>query len=139
MAYSTLLNLITRFGETEILQLTDRDNIEEIDDNVINAAINRASSRIDVACRGRYGLPLNPVDPLIIDIECDLARYYLYEDHATEAVEKRKDMALNDLKLIANGSLTLSATAAAAGASSTGMPEFETGDRIFTRRSMDGF
>ena len=138
MPYCTQQDLVDRFGEDELIQLTDRNDVGTIDSTMVDAAISRAGNRIDLACRNRYALPLDPVDEVIVGIACDLARFRLYEDHPTEAVKQAKDDALADLRLIARGELTLSAAAAASGTSS-GMPEFETGSRVFTRDSMDGF
>lgn len=136
MSYCTQQDLIDRFGEDELIQLTDRNDVGVIDSAVVDAATNRAGNKVDRYCRDRYLLPLNPaVD--VLDIACDLSRFYLYEDHATEEVEKRYDTALADLRDIATGRQKLSAALATTG--SSGMPEFQSGTRVFSRDTLDGF
>ncbi|MBA1445877.1 MAG: DUF1320 domain-containing protein [Chromatiales bacterium] len=136
MSYCTQQDLIDRFGEDELIQLTDRNDLGMIDSAMVDAATNRSDNKIDRYCRDRYILPLNPaVD--VLDIACDLSRFYLYEDNTTEEVEKRRDQALTDLRDIATGRQKLSAAIATTG--SSGMPEFQTGTRVFSRDTLDGF
>ena len=44
MSYCTRQNLIDRFGEPELIQLTDLDNLGVIDDTVLNQAISDADA-----------------------------------------------------------------------------------------------
>lgn len=49
MAYCTISDLITRYGETELIQLTDAAGTGMMDDARINAAIARSDADIDGA------------------------------------------------------------------------------------------
>ncbi len=68
------------FGESELIQLTDRDAGQVINDQVLNRAINAASAEINVWLAGRYVLPLQTVPDGLKTIAVDLARYHLYSD-----------------------------------------------------------
>lgn len=110
-AYLTLDDLIRRFGRDEILNLAEdrTDDSGEVIDRVrIDDAIQDATGEIDSALAGGgYQLPLEAVPSLITAYGCDIARYRLYDDRATEQVTKRYDDAIKALNLIARGVLKL--------------------------------
>lgn len=100
----TLDDLIDRFGETELAQLTDRENYAVIDETVINHAITDAIAET-VAYLNPTGLISDGVyigtPPKALKIKvCDIARYYLYENGVTEIVEKRYKQAIDWLLLV---------------------------------------
>lgn len=129
MPYVTQQQLVDRFGEEELIQLTDRANAGSIDAAVLNQAINDAGAEIDGYLAGRYQLPLATVPPIIALYCGDIARYLLYDDHSTEEVRKRYDDAIAFLKLVAKGTVRLGADEPAA----TGGAQMETGGRVFGR------
>lgn len=104
-------DLIDRFGETELAQLTDREQATVIDDAVLNKAIADAESEIEsylnltgLFFRDEdgslvYRLAAHPPKPLIIKA-CDIARYYLYEDGDITIVKERYQQAIAWLKLV---------------------------------------
>lgn len=107
MAYCTETDLVTRFGEAEIIQLTDREAYGEINASVLERAIIDAAAEIDGFLAGRYTLPLAAVPINLTRIACDIARYYLYENAATQIVIDRYAAATRYLELVAKGSITL--------------------------------
>ncbi|NWA40792.1 DUF1320 domain-containing protein [Pseudomonas reactans] len=111
MSYLTLEDLIRRFGRDEIMDLAEdrSDNTGETVDQVkIDNAISDAAGEIDSALAGGgYRLPLAATPALLVAYGCDIARYRLYDNRATEQVTKRYDDAIKALRLIANGTLKL--------------------------------
>lgn len=107
MAYATLSDLIARFGEAELIQLTDRQGDGIVDQAVIDQALADAGAVIDGYLAGRYSLPLVSVPPILVGYACDLARARLYTDAAPEIVLKRESDALKFLALAAQGKINL--------------------------------
>lgn len=133
MPYCTRQDLIDRYGETEILQLTDRDGIGVIDDTVVTRAIDDAGAEIDGYLAGRYRLPLATVPRLITSVACDLARYHLYADGAPEAVAKRHDDAIKLLGAVSRGAINLGLSTTGDAAATSDGAQMESGGRIFGR------
>ena len=135
MTYCTQDDLVTRFGEEELAQLTDH-NWEDgrLDETVIARAIDDAAGEIDARLVKRYPLPLTTVPRLLTRVACDIARFYLYQDRVTETVEKRYNAAIKLLDGMARGDVSL-------GLESTQQPqdgpaEITSNDRLFKRSSM---
>jgi phage gp36-like protein len=124
MTYCSRLDLEVAFGVKEIQELIDRNADGAEDNGALGAAIERAAGEIDARCRGRYAIPLQPVDRIITDIACDLARYALAKDDPTETVIERARHARDLLDAIAGGSLRIGAEpdAGAGNASLTALP-----------------
>lgn len=125
MKYATLADMVTRFGQTELAQLTDTVNMppSSIDTTRVQIAINDAQMEIDSAVGRIYRLPLSgcirpPVlpgteptavaPPQLTRLACDIARFFLYDDLAPEnEVVRRYKQAKATLEDIANGDLQL--------------------------------
>ena len=103
MSYCTEQDLITRYGEDELIQLTDKQNVGQLDTDVINSAIADADSLIDGYLGSRYQLPVNPVPRSLVRIACEICRYYLYETLATDEVKDRYNEAVRALKASSKG------------------------------------
>ena len=106
MSYCTKQNLIDRFSERELIQLTDRDNLGIIDNDVLNQALSDADAEIN-AYLTAYALPLATVPANLVRIAGAIARYYLFSDQATEQVKTRYNDAIKYLQLIGKGQLSL--------------------------------
>lgn len=110
--YITVADLAKTFSYSILVQLSNDDHIAaEIDESVVEQAIQTASERIDAALRGRYRLPLTQV-PTVISGYCQsIARYWLYarrpEDKMPETVKETYMQAIKELEQIANGKLHL--------------------------------
>lgn len=143
MPYATSDDLVAAFGQDQLLLLADRDNDGVLDADVIERALTGASSIVDLAVRGTYALPLSPVDQVIVDITCDLARTALFGKgtQVPQEVLDRDKAARDLLKQIASGTMILSAAAASA---SDPLPAGNTvesagDDPVFTSDSLKGF
>lgn len=108
MGYSSQDDLITRFGEKELIQLTDRTGSKALDPDVVARALADADALIDGYLASKYLLPLDNVPTVISRLAGDIARYYLYEDRVTDAVKQRFIDAIQYLKDVANGVQALS-------------------------------
>ena len=71
MTYASQQDLIDRFGETELKQLTDRDLDDAIDAVVVEQALADADKTIDAYIGRRYDLPLASTPALLIGLACD--------------------------------------------------------------------
>lgn len=107
MPYATKQDLIDRFGEQELIELTDRDNSGAIDDTVLDQALADANEEIDTYVGARYRLPLSTVPQILVRWCADIARYHLYDEAAPEQVQKRYDGVRGSMKMLAEGKTTL--------------------------------
>ncbi|HHO59909.1 MAG TPA: DUF1320 domain-containing protein, partial [Thiotrichales bacterium] len=90
--------MIDRFGNDEMIQLTDRSMAGVIDDTVLNRALEDADGEINGYLGSRFTTPVSPVPTTLLRIACDMARYYLYDDNATDQVTKRYNDSIKFLK-----------------------------------------
>lgn len=116
MSYAAKQDMIDRFGEEEIRQLTDKRNppAGAIDDAVLARALEDADGDIDAAVSGRYALPLPSIPKVLVRVACNLARYYLYDDRAGEEVTRRYKDERAFLDAVAKGLNTLGVDATGA-------------------------
>jgi phage gp36-like protein len=108
LAYATLQDLITRFSERRLIQLTDRfvPPAEVIDESVTAEAIQHAGDLIDGYVRAIYALPFQTVPALLNGLACDIAYFRLFQEPTDEA-RKRYDDALRTLRDISAGKIKL--------------------------------
>lgn len=84
----TRQDLIDRFGERELVDLTDRDGSGVINDEVLNRAIDDAEAETAAYIQAaRLVLP-SPPKVLVVKV-CDIARYYLHDNGETQVVLDR--------------------------------------------------
>ncbi|VVE76455.1 hypothetical protein PAN31117_05399 [Pandoraea anapnoica] len=141
MAYATRQDMVNSFGEYEVRTLTDRDDTGEIDDAVLAAGLEDASAEIDTFLGGRYGLPLQIVPRFLASKCCDICRYHLTGagTTCTEEIQKRYDLALKFLKLIATGQITLGADATGVTVEPRNVVKSNRGTKIFSNRDRGGY
>ncbi|MBW7863059.1 MAG: DUF1320 domain-containing protein [Candidatus Hydrogenedentes bacterium] len=101
--------MTARFGALELVQLTDRANPPSgtADQAVADKALADADAEIDVYVGAKYALPLPSAPDVLKRVSCDIARYRLYEDRATDEVRRRYEDALGLLDRIARGAVSL--------------------------------
>jgi len=110
MPYVTRADLIKRFGNDTLEQLTDRDDRGSIDTAVLDTAITDASNTCDSYLQQSYTLPLSQamIDASPLKRHCgDVVMFYLYSDGAPEHVENNHDKAIRWLRDVAEGKATL--------------------------------
>lgn len=139
MTYASATDLDDAYGESEMLQLSDRDGDGFADAAVVAAVLARADSLIDGYLATRYALPLTPpYPPVVVAIACELARYWLFDDAAPDRVKDGYDQAIAWLKDVSAGRAALMLPAAGE-ESLTGSPSWEAPDRLFTAATLSGF
>jgi phage gp36-like protein len=107
MTYTSTQQLIDRFGEHELIQLTDRGGFGAINKQVAAQAISDANAEVDAYLRVRYPLPLLTVPEELIRVASDLARYQLYDNQMVELVQDRRDQSINFLHGLSKGTVAL--------------------------------
>ena len=102
--------MIARFGELEVLQLTDRNQEGVIDKAVAKTALDDATAEID-AYLGRFKRPFGKIPPLLVRLCCDIARYRLTAAQGvliTEEIRNRYKIDVLDLlRAMAKGEVQL--------------------------------
>ena len=109
--YATAEAMQRKFGETLLIRLTDTEkpyqgviNIEKLD-----SAMQEANSEIDAYVGSRYPLPLKVIPPFLVNIGCNLARYYAVTGDLSEndPIKNRFESSIKTLTKISKGELTL--------------------------------
>lgn len=75
----------------------------------INDALTRASALIDTKLRNVYTLPLTVVPPILSEYCCEIARFYLHRNGATDDIKYRYEAAMQELKGVVSGVVDLGA------------------------------
>lgn len=141
MNYCTLQDLIDRLGQGALVALTDRGEFATgtIDQAVVDRALADTDATIDGYLAGRYALPLSQAQPLVTDIALAIAAWKLHTSAPDPKVEADYKEALHQLKLIALGTIRLSAAGVeAAGTGGTGV-RITDRERPMTADNLKGF
>ncbi|SDO04105.1 Mu-like prophage protein gp36 [Desulfonauticus submarinus] len=109
MGYCTKDDLLTKIPEEYLLDLADDDGDGNLDETVVNNAIEQATAEIDAYLGSKYSTPLSSVPQIIkkLCIELTIYNLHLRSDKVTDAW---KDVYKNDvalLKAISKGDLTI--------------------------------
>jgi phage gp36-like protein len=136
--YADIDDMTTRFGEQELLELTDANLTGTVNAAVVQTAICDATELINGYVAGRYRVPLAPVPDMVRRWCCDIARFYLHNVAVPDAVKAGHDAALQGLREVARGVVQLQA-AGAETSSASGEAVLAVGSRIFTDGNMRGF
>lgn len=131
MAYCTLQNLIDEFGERELIQLTDRSHAGVVDQDVLDRALQRADRTIHRYLGGRQALPVDADD--VVDLACDITRYYLFSVAPPDEVRTRFEDAVKQLEKMAKGLLAVTDTAGQPAASAGEAAQMVSGGHVFGR------
>lgn len=111
MTYATKQDLIDRFGETELKQLTDRVSKPPvaIDDVVVERSLGDAAALIDGYLAKVYQLPVASTPPVLVKNAADIARYYLHGKAADKesAVTRAYNEAVAWLRDVSKGVVRL--------------------------------
>ncbi|URD68108.1 DUF1320 domain-containing protein [Conchiformibius steedae DSM 2580] len=95
----TRQDMIDRFGEGELIKLTDRTHRRAIDDAVLDKAMADAAAEAGSYLSAAGFVRLPPTPPRALTVKaCDIARFYLYENGTSGIVQKRYDEAVKWLK-----------------------------------------
>ncbi|MDX1755883.1 MAG: phage protein Gp36 family protein [Marinobacter sp.] len=139
MTYATQADMVERFGEGELIDLTDRNHTGAIDATVLGRALADATAEIDGYLASRYDLPLASTPVVLVRVCADLARYYLHDDHAPEQVTERHKAAVALLRRISDGQVSLGASESGGTPTTNNGAEMAGGGRIWGRDNSKGF
>lgn len=141
MPYATAADLIDRFGECEVRQLSDRDGTGLVDAAVLALAILHAGDEIDAYLGGRYSLPLASVPRLLVGVCCDIVRYRLCgtEVQETEPARNRFKDAIRLLESVRDGKLTLGLDPAQQAVGTGATVRINDGRRKFTADTLSDY
>lgn len=134
--YASKADMIRRFGQHEVIVLTDREGLGVIDDVLLDGALVEADAEIDPYLAPRHQLPLSRVPKILAGFACDIARYRLCGAGVTETEEVRnryKD-AVRFLENVAAGKIGLGLDATNNVAPPANTVQFSTSvSRVFDR------
>lgn len=143
--YATVADMIARFGETQILRLSNPEDLtaEAVDEVKVETALADVTSIIDGYVRGRYFVPIAVPPKEIVRAACILARYDLAQgertDPSEEMAKSRKDV-ISWLENIAKELINLDVPAAQpVGAAVGSGPRTSDRERIMSLDSLRGF
>lgn len=101
MAYCTLDDIKQQISETTLIEITDDNQVNEINTSIVNEAILYSETLIDGYLRGRYTLPLLSVPVLIKILAADLSVFRLYSRRFhTDMPESINNKYKNSIKLL---------------------------------------
>ena len=140
MSYASLQDLIERAGETEVLQVADRDGDGAADPDVVEAALFTADERINAYLAVRYRVPLGSIPPIVLGWAVSIARYTLHRDGQPEWVVRDYKDAIAELKDAAAGRIAVpDAEGLTPAPSSGGAISSESPEPAFTRDRLEGW
>ncbi|HQS08723.1 MAG: hypothetical protein B7Y12_02160 [Rhizobiales bacterium 24-66-13] len=140
--YATVDDMVTRFGTTELAQLTDRVNkpASAVDAAVVTRALADADALIDGYIAKVYRLPLSQVPEILAKYAADIARYYLHGKAAEKdgPILRAYDQALTWLRDVSRGLVQIDVGGTAPEQPAGGTIQASGPDRLFTRDSLRG-
>ena len=140
MVYATKSDMLKRYEERELVQLTDNADpaTGAIVDSVLDNALEDATATIDLYLSGRYDLPLAETPAALVKMACTLAFYQLNEGRTTEEIRQDYEDVLKALSGIASGRIKLNAGGSEP-KSAAAIAQVEAPNRVFNRDSLKGF
>lgn len=105
----------------------------------VDRALQDAEQTINTYLGGRYQLPLSHAPEVLERIACQIARFVLYDDGATEQIKTLYQDAIKFLDSVATGKVQLGVTALGTSAAPAGGAEMVSGDLVFSRDRSKGF
>ena len=147
VSYCSSSDIESYVSTPTLIQLTNDDGGDVINDTVTQEAIVYASTLIDGYLRGRYTLPLDTQFPLLKILCIDIAVYRLYSrrmrDEMPEVIENAYKNALSTLRDIQKGILSLQAENDLLESSGFNPQEYKTNkdliDRLFNRHKLSEY
>ncbi|MFZ6748519.1 gp436 family protein [Undibacterium sp. Ren11W] len=143
--FASKSDMRNRFGDREVIALTDRDFTGAINDAVLQQGLTAADAEIAGYLAGRYTLPFAVVPAVLVGYACDIARYRLTgtEVTCTDDIQARYHQAIKYLTMAGRGEIPLGVDANGAvvgGVSATGNAvRLAAGARKFNVDSMSGY
>lgn len=161
--YLTRVDLLERVSTKELAELATRDHHPVVDVSLLDAvmrgdptdgytaaeiaiaidartridrALADAAALIDGYLKARYALPLITVPTVLKRVACDVTRYYLMDQRATDEVRQRYEAQVKLLAAIERGQFSLGAEEPAGAIAG---PIFVGGERVMTPDRLGGY
>ncbi|QHN04423.1 DUF1320 domain-containing protein [Granulicella sp. WH15] len=142
MAYAAQSDLVPgRIQSLTLAQLTGDGRPPEIDPGVVSEKLDEASGQVELYCRLRYKLPLQPTNELV-GLTCTIAIYLLYSRRTgpiPEAVTNNYQDAMKMLRDISAGKASLDQPIGTIDQASSGPVVRSTRPNKFSDRNLRGF
>lgn len=103
-SYASYQDMIDSFGEREMTRLLSMNSMQSI-----NRALSDATERMNSYLANRYGVPMVKTGQLKLCC-CNIARYFLYVEKASDEVKERYKDEINWLEGVASGKLKVTFT-----------------------------
>lgn len=142
MTYAAKQDLIDRFGEKELRELTDRVNRPPttIDDTILGRALADADALANSYLGKLYSLPVSPAPEILVKICADVARYFLHgkavDKDGAVAIAYRD--ALRWLGDVAKGTVALDAAGVPTAQAGGGAIRANPSGRVMRRDTLKG-
>lgn len=136
--YCSKQDLIDRYSESELIELTDRIGLSTINDDVLNQAISDASVEMNLYIQ-RFNFDLANFPAVLKPLACDITRYRLYDEQASEQVNKRYLAAIKTLQAISKGEISIGSDSTGEDIVSNDFAEIESSESVFSRKNSSGF
>lgn len=137
MSYATVDQMVARFGEQELIQLSDPE-AQALHADVLEEALKDASGVMDSYLARRYTLPLATIPAVLVECCADLAIYRLMRLRplgSLEDAKERSEAALAWLKDLASGKAVLTGLETPA-PTPGGLVRLTASPRLFTRGAL---
>lgn len=139
MSYATKADMLLRYGDTELRQLSDINTprLGVVADAVVQRALDDATAWIDGHLIGRYPLPIgDPAALRKLNLDCAAeARFLLMTTHVDDAAQKAHDERMLFYRAVAKGDIALIAAVDAPAAIGIGPVLFDRGSKVFGRET----
>lgn len=141
MTYASQADLVERFGEQMIIDLSDRADppADAIDAAVVARALTDADAVINGYLTARYALPLASTPALVRDLALPIACYKLHRDTVSAKVLKDYDDALKELVKIASGTIKLDVAGMEPATNNASGVRFTDRERPLTADNLKGY
>lgn len=136
VVYATQAELTDYVGLSELISISDRDRSGEVDVAAIESALADASSTVDSYIAP--WLPLASVPLVLRRHTMAIATYSLANNAQTDDQRRRYEDAVQWLRDVAKGIISLGIPPATEAPSTASVPTYHTATRVMTRTTMGG-
>ncbi|PZQ45163.1 MAG: hypothetical protein DI551_08220 [Micavibrio aeruginosavorus] len=140
MSYASKTDMIKRYSEASLIELTDRVQpyLQAINDDVLNAALDDATALINSFVGKLYRLPISAVPSVLVRHTCSIAYYDLHRGRYPDEVRKEYEDTMSYLDKIAKKVVVLDLDGSEP-QSALAEARVEGPARIFNRDSLKSF
>lgn len=140
MTYATRQDMIDRYGDTLLVDLTDRGDVATglIDEDTLDQALEDATDEVTGYLK-RYKLPLAEVPRALVAITSALAIYQLYVHEVPDKHQRDYDNAQKRLREIQSGVFVLDVEGVAPDSSGAGGVRVTDRERPMTEDNLKSF